>query len=85
MQQQLRPTSRGTVSRICATVPRSPTVANPSLLKIKRPNRREVSVTIPERALALIDFAAKRAGTSRSEFLTRSALTCVDQDARRNA
>ena len=44
-----------------------------------------LSVTIPERALALIDFAAKRAGTSRSEFLTRSALTCIDQDARRNA
>ncbi|MCY4506049.1 MAG: type II toxin-antitoxin system HicB family antitoxin [Acidobacteria bacterium] len=44
-----------------------------------------LSVTIPEHALALIDFAAKRAGTSRSEFLTRSALTCIEQDARRNA
>ena len=44
-----------------------------------------LSVTIPEQALALIDFAAKRAGTSRSEFLTRSALTCIEQDARRNA
>ena len=44
-----------------------------------------LSVTIPEHALALIDFAAKRAGTSRSEFLTRSALTCIEQDAHRNA
>ena len=44
-----------------------------------------LSVTIPEHALALIDFAAKRAGTSRSEFLTPTALTCIEQDAQRNA
>ena len=38
-----------------------------------------LSVTIPQRALVLIDRAAKLAETSRSGFLTQAALTCIER------
>lgn len=38
-----------------------------------------LSVTIPQRALALIDRAAKLAETSRSGFLTQAALTYIER------
>ena len=41
-----------------------------------------LNVTIPERTVALIDHAAKRAGTSRSAFLTQAALTYMERQAR---
>ena len=41
-----------------------------------------LSVTIPEAALGMIDQAAKRAGTSRSGFLTRAALALIERQAR---
>ena len=41
-----------------------------------------LNVTIPERTVALIDHAAKRAGTSRSAFLTHAALTYMERQAR---
>ena len=39
-----------------------------------------LNVSIPERAVALIDRAAKRAGMSRSGFLTTAALTYAERD-----
>ena len=44
-----------------------------------------LSITIPERALALIDFTANRAGESRSYFLTRAALEYIERHASRSA
>ena len=41
---------------------------------------QRLNVTIPERALALIDIAAKRAGESRSRFLTQAALARIEHD-----
>ncbi len=38
-----------------------------------------LSVTIPQRALVLIDRAAKLAETSRSGFLTQAALTYIER------
>ena len=38
-----------------------------------------LNVMIPERAVALIDHAAKLAGTSRSGFLTQAALTFIER------
>ena len=38
-----------------------------------------LNVTIPERAVALIDHAAKLAGTSRSGFLTQAALSFIER------
>ena len=40
-----------------------------------------LNVSIPATALALIDAAAKVAGTSRSAFLTRAALTYIEREA----
>ncbi len=42
-----------------------------------------LNVSIPATALALIDAAAKIAGTSRSAFLTRAALTYIEREAAR--
>lgn len=42
-----------------------------------------LNVSIPATALALIDAAAKIAGTSRSAFLTRAALTHIEREAAR--
>ena len=39
-----------------------------------------LNVSIPERAVTLIDRAAKRAGMSRSGFLTTAALTYADRN-----
>ena len=39
-----------------------------------------LNVSIPERAVALIDRAVKRAGMSRSGFLTTAALTYAERD-----
>ena len=39
-----------------------------------------LNVSIPATALALIDAAAKVAGTSRSAFLTRAALTYIERE-----
>ena len=44
-----------------------------------------LSVTIPQRALTLIDRAAKLADTSRSGFLTQAALTYINQRIEKNA
>jgi predicted RNase H-like HicB family nuclease len=44
-----------------------------------------LSVTIPQRALALIDRAAKLSDTSRSGFLTQAALTYINQRTEKNA
>ena len=41
-----------------------------------------LNVTIPERAVALIDHAAKLAGTSRSGFLTQAALTFIERHSK---
>ena len=41
---------------------------------------QRLNVTIPERALALIDVAAKRAGESRSRFLTQAVLARIERD-----
>ena len=45
------------------------------------PTRKAIrlNVTIPGYAVALIDQAARRAGTSRSGFLTRAALATIEQ------
>ena len=40
-----------------------------------------LSVTIPQRALARIDHAARLADTSRSAFLTQAALTYIERRA----
>lgn len=40
---------------------------------------QRVNVTIPERAMALIDLAAKRAGMSRSRFMTQAALARIER------
>ena len=40
-----------------------------------------LSVTIPQRALARIDHAARLADTSRSGFLTQAALTYIERRA----
>lgn len=42
-----------------------------------------LNVSIPATALALIDAAVKVAGTSRSAFLTRAALTYIEREAAR--
>jgi predicted RNase H-like HicB family nuclease len=44
-----------------------------------------LSVTIPKRALALIDHAAKLAETSRSGFLTQAALTYIERRTTKSA
>ena len=40
-----------------------------------------LNVSIPERTVALIDRAAKRAGTSRSSFLTQAAVAFIERGA----
>ena len=44
-----------------------------------------LSVTIPRRALVLIDRAAKLAETSRSGFLTQAALTYIERRAAKSS
>ena len=41
-----------------------------------------LNVSIPERTVALIDRAAKRAGTSRSNFLTQAAVAFIERESR---
>lgn len=41
-----------------------------------------LNVSIPERTVALIDRAAKRAGTSRSNFLTQAAMAFIERESR---
>lgn len=41
-----------------------------------------LNVSIPERTVALIDRAAKRAGTSRSHFLTQAAVAFIERESR---
>lgn len=38
-----------------------------------------LNVSIPERTVALIDRAAERAGTSRSNFLTQAAMAYIER------
>ena len=40
-----------------------------------------LNVSIPERTVALIDRAAKRAGTSRSNFLTQAAMAYIERES----
>ena len=55
------------------------------LEKLETSNKTvRLSVTIPQRALALIDHAARLAETSRSGFLTQAALTYIDRRAVRD-
>ena len=55
------------------------------LEKLETSNRTvRLSVTIPQRALALIDHAARLAETSRSGFLTQAALTYIERRAVRD-
>ena len=52
------------------------------LEKLETSNKTvRLSVTIPQRALALIDHAARLAETSRSGFLTQAALTYIERRA----
>ncbi|MXY16062.1 MAG: hypothetical protein F4057_02010 [Acidobacteria bacterium] len=41
---------------------------------------QRLNVSIPGYAIAMIDDAAKRAGTSRSGFLTRAALAVIERN-----
>ncbi|MDT8376498.1 MAG: type II toxin-antitoxin system HicB family antitoxin [Mariprofundaceae bacterium] len=48
-------------------------ISTVDLAQLKEPCRR-INITIPERVLAMVDLAAKKAGESRSGYLAAAAL-----------